>query len=211
MSLLHADTPDPGDDAARGESFTRGTSHVVIATILAAVVVSIAITIYMLAGQKPPAATGEIVAVWAYPLHAESSGVDANGEPMAKESFDQVLVFVKVKLHNQRKQPLFLTDVRTNAALPDGIHSSTAATARNYERIFQFYPKLPVPHNPPLATEATLEPGQSLEGSFVSTFKMNKQQWDARKDLNFSFIFRYQQRLVLAPHGPVTEAVDSEQ
>ena len=48
---------------------------------------------------------------------------------MPKESFDQVLVFTEVKLHNQSKQPLFLHNVMTNATLDDGIHSSYAASA----------------------------------------------------------------------------------
>ncbi len=34
---------------------------------------------------------------------------------------------------------------------------------------------------------------------------MTKQQWDARKDLNFTFAFRYQPSLVLAPHTAVIE------
>jgi hypothetical protein len=34
---------------------------------------------------------------------------------------------------------------------------------------------------------------------------MSKQQWDARKDLNFTFGFLYQPNLVLAPHTAVTD------
>ena len=66
MSLLQQDSTSV-DDAARGESLTRGTSHVVWAAIVATVVVSIAIAIYVIVEQKPPVATGEIVAVWAHP------------------------------------------------------------------------------------------------------------------------------------------------
>jgi hypothetical protein len=47
--------------------------------------------------------------------------------------------------------------------------------------------------------------GQTVEGEFISSFRLSKQQWDARKDLNFSFAFRYQPSLVLAPHGAVTD------
>ena len=43
MSLLNQDSPEKIDDAARGESFTRGTSHVAWASIVAVVVVSAAI------------------------------------------------------------------------------------------------------------------------------------------------------------------------
>ena len=75
MSLLHQDSPEEIDDAALGEELTKGTSHVVVATVIAAVVVTIAIAIYVLAGQKPPAATGEIVQVWAHPHAHRDLGI----------------------------------------------------------------------------------------------------------------------------------------
>ena len=146
MSLLNQETPDEIDDAARGEEFTKGSSHVVWATVVATVLVSIAIAIYVIAGEKPPAITGEIVAVWAHPQHTETSGLDASGAPMPKESFDQVLVFTEVRLHNKGKTPLFLLTILTNATVEDGIHSSYAASQSDYDRVFLAYPGIPVPH-----------------------------------------------------------------
>ncbi|HEX4030126.1 MAG TPA: hypothetical protein VHX20_07155 [Terracidiphilus sp.] len=205
MSLLHQETPDQLDDAARGEELTKGTSHVVIAAIIATVVVSIVIAIYVIAGQKPPVVTGEVVAVWAHPMHAESKGFDANGAPMPQEEFDQVYVFTEVRLKNQSQMPLFLLNAMTNATLPDSIHSSYAASAGDYDRVFLAYPQMPVPHNKPLALDTTIQPGQTVEGTIVSAFKLTRAQWDSRKDLNFSFSFRYQPRLVLTPNVPITE------
>lgn len=205
MSLLHQETPEETDDAARGEEFTKGTSHIFWASLVAAVLVSIAIALVMWTGQKPPVATGEIGQVWTHARHVETSGVDANGAPMAKDRYDEVLVFAHVRLHNQSQQPLFLHEILSNATLTDGIHSSYAATASDYERIFKAYPELATLHGTPLQTEATLEPGQSQEGEIVSAFRLTKQQWDARKDLNFSFAFKYQAKLVLVPQTAVTE------
>lgn len=205
MSLLNQETPDEIDDAARGEEFTKGSSHVVWATVVATVLVSIAIAIYVIAGEKPPAITGEIVAVWAHPQHTETSGLDASGAPMPKESFDQVLVFTEVRLHNQSKAPLFLLTILTNATVEDGIHSSYAASQSDYDRVFLAYPGIPVPHGTALPLNLTLDPGQSVDGTFVSSFRLTKQQWDARKDLNFSFTFRYQPSLVLTSHAAVIE------
>jgi len=204
MSLLHQDTPDEIDDAARGEEF-KGPSHVVWATVIAAILVSIAIAIYVIAGQKPAAVSGDVIAVWAHPQHSESSGLDANGDAMAKQSFDQVLVFAEVRLHNQSKQPLYLLNILTNATLDDGIHSSYAAGQSDYDRVFLAYPAMPVPHGPGLPLNLTLDPGQSADGTFVSSFRLTKQQWDARKNLNFSFTFRYQPSLVLTPTAAVIE------
>ncbi len=205
MSLLHQDTPEEIDDAARGEELTKGSSHLVWATVVAAVLVTIAIAIYVIAGQKPPAVTGDIVAVWAHPQHTETSGLDANGATMAKETFDQVLVFAEVRLHNQSKLPLFLLNILTNATLDDGIHSSYAASQSDYDRVFLAYPDMPAPHGPGLPINLALDPGQSVDGTFVSSFRLTKQQWDARKDLNFSFTFRYQPVLKLTPTAAVIE------
>jgi len=204
MSLLEKETSEKAD-VSLGESYTKGSSHVVWATIAATVLVTIAIAIYVIAGQKPPAVTGDVVAVWAHPQHTETSGIDANGAPMPKEVFDQVLVFAEVRLHNQSKMPLFLVNVLANADLDDGIHSSYAASQTDYDRVFIAYPGMGVPHGPALPMNLELDPGQTVNGTFVSSFRLTKQQWDARKKLNFTISFRYQPNLVLAPPNAVIE------
>lgn len=124
---------------------------------------------------------------------------------MPKEIVDQVMVFAEVRIHNQSKAPLFLMNVLTNATLPDGIHSSYAASPSDYDRIFVVYPELSVPHGKALALDTTIGAGQTVEGTVVSAFRMTKQQFDARKDLNFAFGFRYQPSLVLTPRVSVIE------
>lgn len=206
MSLLHQEVSEELDDAARGESLTRGTSHIVIASIVATLLVTAAIAWYVIAGQKPPVASGEIVHVWAYPRHVETSGFDAGGARMPTESMDQVLVFVEAKLQNQSKQPLFLYNIVANVELGDGLHSSYAVSASDYDRVFLAYPGLPVPHGAALHLDATIAPGQTIDGNTVVAFRMTKAEWDARKKLNFMFAFRYQQSLVLTPHTAVITA-----
>jgi hypothetical protein len=202
MSLLQHDSSRL-DDAARGEELTKGTGNPILATVFAAVVVSLAIAIYFISGIKPPAITGEIEQVWVHPQHTESSGFDANGAPMAKESFDQVYVFAQVKLHNQSPNPLFLHNIMTNATMDDGIHSSYAATATDYNRVLLAYPSMPAPHGNALSPQLTINPGQTVEGSIVSAFRVTKEQWDARKNLDFTFSIQYQPNLTLAPQTAV--------
>jgi len=111
-----------------------------------------------------------------------------------------------VKLHNQSGHPLTLTNVLTNATLNDGIHSSYAASRSDYDRIFIAYPGLTVPHGPALSPlDTTLAPGQTVEGTIVSAFKVSKEQWDARKKLDYTFAFRYQPNVVVTPHVTVIE------
>jgi hypothetical protein len=206
MSLLHQESVEVVDDAARGEELTKGTSHILIAAIVAAVLVSIAIAAYVFFGQKPPVATGEVLGVWVHPQHTETSGMDANGDPVPKQSYDQMMVFARVRLHNQSTHPVVLLSVLADVTMPDGVHSCYAASPLEYERLFQVYPQMPVPHGTALpTTETTLQPEQTLEGSFVSAFLMNRQQWDAHKDLSFSVMLQFQPRLVLTPHLPEQE------
>jgi len=221
MSLLRQDTPEEIDDAALGEEFTKGSSHVVWASIIAAALIIAVVVTVLLAGRKPPVAAGEIVAVWAFPQHGETSGLDANGDAMAKEVFDQVLVFAHVKLRNQSKGPLQVQNMLANMRQADGIPLSVSAgNIAQYQEALLAYPQMAVPHGNPLSPHAILEPGESLEGIAFWVFRMNRQQWEARKDwqpdpdhddpgsksgLNFTFAIQYQKNLVLAPSSQVME------
>jgi hypothetical protein len=205
MSLLHQDSPQEIDDAARGEEFTRGSSHVLLAGLIAAVLVSVAIGLYMWLGQTPPVASGEIVQVWAHPGHVVSSGFDANGAPMAKESVDQVLIFAHVKLRNESKNPLQMENILANANLGDVILSVSAGSAAQYEEVFLAYPEVAAMRSTVLRPQMTIAPGQNVEGTAFWVVRMTRQEWDARKDLSFTFKFQYQHSLVLTPHTAITE------
>lgn len=200
MSLLQQESRE-----AAGESYTRGTSHVIIATIIAVVLVSAAVTVYVISGEKPPASTGEVVDVWAHPMHSETSGWDANGAAIPKESIDQVLLFTHVKLRNQSKQPIFLHQVLANLTLPDGIHSSYAAMPSDYERLFKAYPDLQQWHAPPISPDLTIQPGETKEGTFVCSYRMTKADWETHKALGYTFNFQYLPALTLDWKGAVTE------
>ncbi len=205
MSLLHQDAPEEQDTAARGEEFTKGSGHLVLASIIAAVVVTIIIAIYVISGEKPPPITGEAEQVWVYPMHTVTSGFDANGDPMPKEDFDQVLVLARLKLHNQSQIPLFLLDILTNASFGDGIHSSYVASTAQYNELFLAHRELAAYHGNALSPQMTIDAGQTVEGDIVSAFRMTREQWATHKDLNFTVTVRYQPNLVLTPHVPVTE------
>jgi hypothetical protein len=205
MSLLHQESGEQIDDAALGESFTKGSSHLVWATAIAVVLVSLIIAFYAWTGQKRPVISGEIVQVWAHPRHVETSGKDANGAPMAVDRFDEVLVFAHIKLENLTKNPLVLQDILANAALSDGILSVSAGNAAQYEEVFIAYPELASLHSTPLPPRITIAPGQKLDGTAFWAVRRTKQEWDARKDLNFTFRFQYQSSVTLTPHTQVIE------
>ncbi|HEX4284445.1 MAG TPA: hypothetical protein VHZ28_05095 [Terracidiphilus sp.] len=206
MSLLHQESPGAVDDAGKGESLTRGTSRIGLAAIIATVVVTIAIGIYVIVGEKPPVATVQVIDIWAHPMHEVTPAFDAAGASVSQSTFDQVLVFTRIRLHNQSKNPIFLHQILTNITLPDGtIDSSFATTASQYVRIFKAYPGLAQWFTPPINTEMSLQPGQTEEGTFVSSFRMAKDQWDTRKALDFTFGFRYQPEVKVPAAGAVTD------
>ena len=207
MSLLQQNPLEEVDDAAKGEEFTRGTSHIVWATIIAVIAVSLAIWAYAVVTKEKPPATGSITRASVHYVHHVSSGLDAAGSPMPAEAFDQVLVFSHIQLHNQSKNPLFVRQVMTNLTLGDGIHSSYAATPRDYERLFQAYADLAPLHGSALPAEATIPAGGTLEGDFVSSFSnMTRAEFEARKGINYTVSFQYQPDMVFV--GPAQVAAD---
>jgi hypothetical protein len=205
MSLLHQEPGQEIDDAARGESFTKGSSHVVWATVIAVVLVSLTIGFYAWTGQKRPVVSGEVVQVWAHPHHVQTSGYDAAGAPMAVDVFDEVLVFAHIELENQTKDPLYLQDILANATLGDGILSVSAGNTAQFEEVFLAYPELAALHSNALSRRTMIAPGQKLDGTAFWAIRRTRQEWDARKDLNFTFSFQYQSSVTLAPHTPVIE------
>ena len=204
MSLLQQNSQEQ-DDAARGEELTKGSSNALVPSVIAALVVMVAIFLYVKLGEKPPVGVGEVTNVQAHQMHRETSAFDAAGAAMPQEKFDQVLVFAHVKLRNQSKMPLFLHQAMANVTLDDGIHTSYVATPTDYERAFKGYPELAPFHGNPLPSEPTLQPGESVEGDILASFRVDKQQWDARKGLDFTFGFRYQPLLKVTPTGPVAD------
>ena len=201
MSLLQQNSSDL-DDAARGEDLTRGTSHIVWAAVVAAIVISIAVVAYAMVTKEMPAATGQVARTTVHFVHHESKGLDAAGNPMPKEAFDQALVFSHIQIHNQSKNPLFMRQIMTNVKLDDGIHTSYAAVPHDYDRLFLANPDLASLHGTPLPIDATIPPGQSLEGDFVAAFRLTPEQWNANKGINYAVSLQYQPELTL--QGPVT-------
>jgi hypothetical protein len=207
MSLLHIqnDPVHEYDASAEGEDLAKGSSYLLWTSLAAFVVVSVGITLFLMANRVPPVAAGEVTQVWAHSVHTLTSPVDANGVQAPDEQFDQVLVLARVRVRNQSKDPIVLKDMLTNATFDDGIHSSYAATALDFDRIFIAYPELKSLHTKTLIRETIVAPGQILDGTIVSSFHVSKAQWAAHKDLNFSIQFKYHPDLILTPTGPVTE------
>ena len=205
MSLLelNRDSSLSAGHAPSGDDYAKGSSYLLWTTLAAAVVVSVGICLFLMANRKPPAAAGEVTQVWAHGVHTVHAAQGASGAPAA--SFDQVLVFANVRLRNQSDKAIVLQEMMTNVTLEDGVRSSYVATATDYSRIFLAYPQLADLRGKTLARDTVIQPGQALEGTIVSAFHLSKEEWDVRKDLNFTFEFKLHPDLVITPHSAIVE------
>ena len=207
MSLLQLknDKTHEDDAIAHGEDFASGSSYILWAAIVAAIVVTVSITWFLLSSRRPPVASGEAMQVWTHSVHQLSTARDANGAVGPTEQFDQVLVFSHIRVRNESDAPIVLKEIMTNVTLADGPHSSIAAGTSDYGRIFIVYPELASLHGKPLDRDTVLKPNDVLDGMVVSAFHVTKDEWTAHKDLNITLQFKYHPDLVLVPTSPITE------
>jgi hypothetical protein len=184
-----------------------GSRNALVAAAVAVLVVCLALGAYVYFGQKPPVATGEILRTVVYPVHTLTKGSSAPGQPGADEPFDQILVFTEARIHNQSKDPLFVTEMATNVSLEDGLHTSSAAGQEDYQRAGVAYPGLaPLLRSAtPLLRDQTIAPGQTVDAAILCQFHSTAAEWARHRDLNVTISFRYQKDLVLIP-ATVTES-----
>lgn len=207
MSLLQIqnDPVHEHDASSEGEDLAKGSSHILWATLAAIVLLSAGCIAFVLSIRTTPIAAGEVMQVWAHGVHTLNTPTDANGVQESSSQFDQVLVFASIRVRNQSKDPIILKDMLANATFDDGVHSSYAASAIDYDRIFIAYPELKGLHGKTLVRETVIPAGQVLDGMIVSSFHVSQAQWAARKDLNFTIAFKYHPDLILTPTAPVVE------
>ena len=116
--------PGPGPNLAQVDP-PHPFRSAIKTVVIAAIVVSIALGLYVYLGQKPPVAAGEILTMKLYPVHAViNSGGGGEGLQGANEYYDQLLILAKIKIRNQTDIPLFLQDVAATIKLPDGSEQS---------------------------------------------------------------------------------------
>jgi hypothetical protein len=194
-----------GDYSSTGEDLAKGSGYMLWTAVVAFILLSIGIWIFLLIVHRPPIAAGEIQQVWSHAVHTLNTPVDANGVQTPGEVFDQVLVFAQVRVRNQSEQPIILREMMSNLTLEDGTRSSYAAGPVDYDRIFIAYPELSGLRSKTLLRETVIAPGAVQDGMIVSAFHISPADWAARKKLDFTLQFKHHPDLILEPKGPVTE------
>jgi hypothetical protein len=168
--------------------------------VIAAILVTIAIGLYVYLAQKPPVASGEVLATTVYPIHTVLNNAGGSQEGMAgsAESYDQLLVLSKIRIRNQTDIPLFLQDIRSAIKLPDGTEQENVSASDNdMNRVFQAYPALSYLRSPTIGRDITLTPGQFAEGLVIFNYPITKDQWDKLQTAKVVVSFKYQKNLEL--------------
>jgi hypothetical protein len=132
-----------------------------------------------------------------YPVHTlinNGNGID--GMEGSSESYDQLLILIKIRIRNQTDIPLFLQDVSSTIKLPDGSEQeNVAANDKDIDRVFQAYPSLSYMRAESIKRDITLSPGQAVEGLEVFNYPISKDQWDKLQIAKVVVSFTHQKNL----------------
>jgi hypothetical protein len=165
---------------------------------IAAVVVSIAIGLYVWIGEKPPVARGDVLTMNLYPVHTliNNGGGGDTGMAGNAEYYDQLLILAKVKITNQTDIPLFMQDISAAIKMPDGSDQvNVTASDKDMDRVFQAYPSLSYLRAASIPRDTTLSPGQSVQGLAIFNFPITKEQWDSLQTAKVVVSFMHQKNL----------------
>ncbi len=172
--------------------------------LIAAVLLAVALAGLWFYAHQPPPLTGEVRHLWIHPMHTVLSRHDAAGVVQSPEAFDQVLVLAQIHLQNRSRQPVILKQLLTNLTLPDGIDSSYAATATDYDRVFVAYPELASLRTQALRSDTVIAPRSSVDGMIISSFQLSAERWKQQSGMNFEIDLKMHPALILTPQTPAT-------
>lgn len=166
--------------------------RVALRVLLALVLSSLIVFIWVRFGRKTPVATGDIARIAIYPVQAKIAGGAAGmaGQQGQDEVINQLLVFAHVRLHNPNQTPITLQDDWAIVTLADGdTRRSLGASTADFTKVFQAYPQLGPLRMDPLRRDIQIQPGQSVDGLVVFSYPLSREEWDKRKSMQVTVSF----------------------
>jgi hypothetical protein len=166
--------------------------RVAVRVVIALIISSLVVFIWIRFGRKTPVATGDIARVAIYPVQAKITGGNAGtpGQQGQDEIINQLLVFAHVRLHNPNTSPITLEDDWAVITLPNGeTRRSLGASGPDFNKVFQAYPQLAPLRMDPLRRDIQIQPGQSVDGLVVFSYPLSREQWDSRKSMQVTVSF----------------------
>jgi hypothetical protein len=167
-------------------------ARVAVRVVIALIISSLVVFIWIRFGRKTPVATGDIARVAIYPVQAKITGGNAGtpGQQGQDEIINQLLVFAHVRLHNPNTAPITLEDDWAVVTLPNGeTRRSLGASGPDFDKVFQAYPQLAPLRMDPLRRDIQIQPGQSVDGLVVFSYPLSRQEWDTRKSMQVTVSF----------------------
>ncbi len=159
--------------------------------LAAAILAGALVAAWFYFGQRKPFANGDVARITLYPIHnAMSGGNDQQGMAGQNESYDQLIVFAQIHVHNVSTAPLTILELQGDVTMPDATEAtSLAASQTDANRLFGAYPQLSPLRTEPLLRNTVIPPGQTAEGMLVFNYSMNKAQWEQRKKFAVNVTF----------------------
>lgn len=175
------------------------SSRSVLIVLAAILIAAGAVAAYVWIARVPTPYKGQVLTVHVYPIHRDmTQPTTTEGLGGQKETYDEIIVLADVSIQNvSQKVPLFLRDMSAVVNLPDETDRSTAASASDFEKVFEAYPDLQQYKKAPLQRDLTLQPGQQAEGQLIFNYQMSQQQWDTRTGMDINISFIHQQPMVM--------------
>lgn len=174
--------------------------RLVLRALIALILTSLIVVIWIRFGRKTPVATGEIARVAIYPVQAKIAG-GAAGTPGMQgqdEVVNQLLVFAHVRLRNPNRAPITIVDDWAVVTLPDGsTQRSLGASTADFDKVFQAYPQLAPVRMDALRRDLQIQPGQSVDGMVIFSYPISREQWDSRKSMQVTISFNGAKDVIL--------------
>lgn len=167
--------------------------------LLALLITSGVLWAYIHFERKTPTATGEIARLAIYPVQARISGTAGMpGMSGQDETYNQILVFAHVQLHNENPNPMTIDDDWGVVTLANGdTRRSLGASGADFDKVFLAYPQLAPLRMDPLRRNTTIASHQSADGLLVFSYPLSRQEWDSRKAMNVTISFAGAKELLL--------------
>ena len=114
------------------------------------------------------------------------------------EAQDDLYVLTTVRIQNNLKIPLFLSDITATLTGPDNTVLDTSALEKNdLANVYVTFPKLIPLSGPPLLRESTIAPLDHVEGMVLLHFPLTEADWNQRKAVTLTIAFYHQPSLTI--------------
>jgi hypothetical protein len=186
------DNPASGDLHLAQVDEPTNYGRLALRILIALIISSLAVAIWVGFGRKTPIATGEVARIAIYPVQARITGGAAGmaGQQGQDEIINQLLVFAHVRLHNPNSAPITIEDDWAVVTLPNGeTRRSLGASSADFDKLFQAYPQLAPLRMDPLRRDIQIQPGQSVDGLVVFSYPVSREEWDSRKSMQVTISF----------------------